>query len=88
MFGNEVFFSILARALIGLFLGYFYMNTEKTTIGTITYHASSIFIESLVPFGLATSVFNGHLLSTTVYIIFIPILTLLKRKGWLSNTSR
>lgn len=79
---------VLAAVLIGLFLGLFYMNTEKTTIGTITYHASSIFIESLVPFGLATSVFDGHLLSTTIYTIYIPILILLKRKGWLSNTSR
>jgi len=79
---------VLAAVLIGLFLGLFYMNTEKTTIGTITYHASSIFIESLVPFGLATSVFDGHLLSTTIYTIYIPILILLKRKGWLSNKSR
>jgi membrane protease YdiL (CAAX protease family) len=79
---------VLAAILIGLFLGYLYVNTEKTTIGTITYHASSIFIESLMPFGLATSVFNGHLLSTTVYVIFIPTLILLKRKGWLSNSSR
>jgi membrane protease YdiL (CAAX protease family) len=79
---------VLTAILIGLFLGYFYMNTEKTIIGTITYHTLSIFIESLVPFALATSVFNGHLLSTTAYIIFIPTLILLKRKGWLSNSSR
>ena len=72
---------VLAAVLIGLFLGYFYVNTEKTTIGTITYHSSSIFLESLVPFSLATSWLNGHLLSTTVYIIFIPMLILLKRKG-------
>jgi hypothetical protein len=72
---------VLAAVLIGLFLGYFYVNTEKTTIGTITYHSSSIFLESLVPLSLATSWLNGHLLSTTVYIIFIPMLILLKRKG-------
>ncbi len=57
------------------------MYADKTTLGTVTYHASSIFIESLVPFGLATSVFMGHLLSTTVYAIYILILILLKREG-------
>jgi len=79
---------VLAAVLIGLFLGYFYKNTEKTTIGTIPYHSFSIFIESLVPFSLATSQLNGHLFSTTVYIIFIPILILLERKRWLSSTNR
>jgi membrane protease YdiL (CAAX protease family) len=79
---------VLAAVLIGLFLGYFYVSTQKTTIGTITYHSFSIFLESLVPLSLATSQLNGHLFSTTVYIIFIPILILLKRKGWLSDTSR
>jgi membrane protease YdiL (CAAX protease family) len=79
---------VLAAVLIGFFLGYFYIGTEQTTIGTITYHSSSIFLESLVPFSLATSWLNGHLLSTTVYIMFIPILILLRRKGWLSNTNR
>jgi len=74
---------VLAAILISLFLGLFYMYAEKTTIGTITYHASSIFIESLVPFGLATSIFVGHLLSTTVYAVYIPMLILLKRKRWL-----
>lgn len=77
------FLFVLAAILIGLFLGYFYVSTQKTTIGTITYHSFSIFIESLIPFSLATSQINGHLLSTTVYIIFVPILILLKRKGWL-----
>lgn len=79
---------VLAAVLIGIFLGYLYVSTQKTTIGTMTYHSFSIFLESLVPFSLATSQLNGHLLSTTVYIIFIPILILLKRKGWLSDTSR
>jgi hypothetical protein len=74
---------VLAAILIGLFLGYFYMSTQKTTIGITTYHSFSIFIESLMPFSLATTQLNGHLLSTTVYIMFIPILILLKRKGWL-----
>jgi membrane protease YdiL (CAAX protease family) len=79
---------VLAAVLIGLFLGYFYVSTQKTTIGTITYHSFSIFLESLVPLSLATSQLNGHLFSTTVYIMFIPILILLRRKGWLSDTSR
>jgi hypothetical protein len=72
---------VLAAVLIGLFLGYFYVSTQKTTIGTITYHSFSIFLESLVPLSLATSQLNGHLFSTTVYIIFIPTLILLKRRG-------
>jgi membrane protease YdiL (CAAX protease family) len=76
---------VLAAILIGLFLGYFYMSTQKTTVGTITYHSSSIFIESLIPFSLATYQLNGHLLSTTVYIILIPIMILLKRRQWLTD---
>lgn len=76
---------VLAAILIGLFLGYFYLGTEKTTIGTTTYHSFSIFLESLIPYSLATSQLSGHLLSTTVYIVFIPILIFLKRKGWLGR---
>lgn len=68
---------VLAAVLIGVFLGYFYIYTEKTTVGPITYHSLSIFIESLIPFTLATSQLSGHLFSTTVYILFIPILILL-----------
>jgi membrane protease YdiL (CAAX protease family) len=76
---------VLAAILIGLFLGYFYLETEKTTIGTTTYHSFSIFLESLIPYSLATSQLSGHLLSTTAYIVFIPILIFLKRKGWLGK---
>jgi len=74
---------VLAAILIGFFLGLFYIYTEKTIIGVLTYHTASIFIESLVPFGLATSVFIGHLLSTFIYIIYIPLLIFLKEKRWL-----
>lgn len=74
---------VVAAIIIGLFLGYFCVNTEKTIIGTWTYHSSSIFLESLVPYGLATSWLVAHLFSTSVYIILLPVLMLLKRKGWL-----
>jgi membrane protease YdiL (CAAX protease family) len=79
---------MLAAVLIGVFLGYFYVCTEKTTVGTVTYHSLSIFIESLVPFALATTLLSGHLLSTTVYVIFIPLLVVLRKKGWLTSTNR
>ncbi len=64
---------VLAAILIGVFLGYFYIYTQKSTIGPITYHSSSIFIESLIPYTLATSQLNGHLFTTTIYILFIPL---------------
>lgn len=76
--------TVLAAFVAGLFLGYFYLNAEQTTIGSMTYHSLSIFLESLVPYGLATSTFNGHLFSTSVYIIILPLLVLAKRQGWLS----
>ncbi|MCX6655143.1 MAG: type II CAAX endopeptidase family protein [Candidatus Bathyarchaeota archaeon] len=68
---------VLAAMIIGVFLGYFYIYTQMTTIGPIVYHSLSIFIESLVPFTLATSQLTGHLFNTTVYILFIPVLILL-----------
>lgn len=77
---------VAAAFVIGLFLGYFYMNTGRTIIGTLTYHSSSIFLESLMPYGLATSQLSAHLFSTTVYIIMLPLLIFLKKKGWLTNT--
>ena len=70
----------LAAVLVGLFLGLFYMSSQKTTVGTITYHSFSIFFESLVPFTLATSLIVGHLLSTTVYFLFVPIMIALNRR--------
>jgi len=69
--------------VVGLFLGYFYVNAEQTTIGTITQHSSHIFLSSLVPFTLATSFTIGHLLSTSAYIVVFPLLIVLKRKGWM-----
>jgi len=77
---------VLAAFVIGLFLGYFYMNAGQTIVGTVTYHSSSIFLESLVPYGLATSWLSGHLFSTSVYIIIFPLLIFLKRKGWLTDS--
>ena len=70
----------LAAVLVGLFLGVFYISSQKTTVGTITYHSFSIFFESLVPFTLASSMIVGHLLSTTVYFLFVPIVIALDRR--------
>lgn len=75
---------VLAAFVGGLFLGYFYVSTEQTTIGTMTYHSSSIFLEGLVPYGLAIPLFYAHLFSTSVYIIIFPLLILIKRSGWLA----
>lgn len=72
---------VFAAFIIGIFLGHFYVSTEQTTIGNITYHSSSIFLESLVPYGLATSLFIAHLFSTSAYIILIPLLIFLKKRG-------
>lgn len=72
---------VLAAMLIGVFLGCFYIYAQKSTIGPIIYHSSSIFVESLIPFTLATSQLNGHLFTTTIYILFISLLIfLLKSK--------
>ena len=71
---------VLAAVLIGVFLGYFYVYTAKSTIGPITYHSMSIYIESLIPFTIATSAIIGHLFTTTVYILFIPLLILILKK--------
>jgi len=72
---------VLAAFIAGLFLGYFYINLEQTTIGNITYHSSSMFLEVLVPYGLAIPPFYAHLFSTSFYIVFFPLLILLKRSG-------
>lgn len=71
---------VLAAVLIGVFLGYFYLYTTKSTIGPITYHSISIYIESLIPFTIATSAIIGHLFTTTIYILFIPLLILILKK--------
>jgi membrane protease YdiL (CAAX protease family) len=76
---------VLAALVIGLFLGYFYVNAGQTTIVNITYHSSSIFLEVLVPYGLAIPSFNAHLFSTSFYIAALPLLFLLKRGGWLAQ---
>ncbi|MEM3700120.1 MAG: CPBP family intramembrane glutamic endopeptidase [Candidatus Bathyarchaeia archaeon] len=77
---------VLFATITGIFLGYFYTSTGKTTIGTITYHSFTIFIGSSIPFGIVTSQENGYILSITFYIIAIPIMVFLKRKELLSNT--
>jgi membrane protease YdiL (CAAX protease family) len=79
---------VLAAVLIGVFLGYFYIYTDKSTVGSITYHSSTIFIESLIPFTLATSQITGHLLTTTVYILLIPLLILLLKKATRLHTKQ
>jgi len=71
---------VLAAVLAGAFLGYFYLRTSKSTIGPITYHTLSVYIESLIPFTIATSAIIGHLFSTTIYVLFIPLLVLIFRK--------
>lgn len=73
--------------VVGSFLGYFYVNTHQTSIGSISHHSSHIFLSSLVPISLATSFTIGHLVSTATYLIVFPFLVLLKRKGWLSYPS-
>jgi len=75
---------VLAAFVGGLFLGYLYVSTGQTTISAITYHSSSIFLEGLVPYGLAIPSFYAHLFSTSVYIIIFPLLIFLKRNGWLA----
>jgi len=77
---------ILYTFVGGVFLGYFYLNTRQTIIGTLAYHTSSIFIQSFVPYSLAFSFTEGHLLSTVPVILFIPLLFLLKRTQWLGKS--
>jgi membrane protease YdiL (CAAX protease family) len=67
----------------GLFLGHFYVNAEQTTIGCITYHSFSMFLQTLVPYGLAIPFFYSHLFNESVYIVIFPLLVLLTRRGWL-----
>jgi len=78
---------ILDAFLVGIFLGYFYLKTAQTIIGTVAYHSSSIFIQSLVPYSLAFSFTEGHLLSSFPLILFIPLLVFLKRTKWLGKST-
>jgi membrane protease YdiL (CAAX protease family) len=71
---------VLAAVLIGIFLDYFYIYTQKSIIGTMTYHSLSIYIESLIPFTLAASALIGHLFTTSIYVLFIPLMILIFRK--------
>ncbi len=77
---------ILYTFVTGVFLGYLYLNTGRTIIGTLAFHSSSIFIQSFVPYPLAFSFTEGHLLSLVPVILFIPLLFLLKRTRWLGKS--
>jgi hypothetical protein len=55
------------------------VNTENTTIGTMTYHSTTIFIGSSMPFSIAAPQIYQHVLGITFYIMAIPTLVLLKR---------
>ncbi len=76
---------VLFTFVVGLFLGYFCVNSGGAVIGTVTHHSSHIFLSSLVPYELATSFTIGHLVNTGVYAIVLMLLILVKEKGWLSN---
>jgi membrane protease YdiL (CAAX protease family) len=78
---------ILYTFVGGVFLGYFYLNTGRTIVGTLAYHSSNIFIQSFVPYPLAFSFTEGHLLSTIPIILFIPLLFLLKRTRRLGKSN-
>lgn len=74
---------VLFAFFSGLFLGYFYVNSDKTTVGTIAYHSATIFIGSSISFNIAAPQIYQYILSITFYIIAIPVLILFKRKRWL-----
>jgi len=77
---------VLFTFLVGLFLGYFCVNSGGTTIGTIAHHSSHIFLSSFVPIELATSFTIGHLMNTVTYIVGLLLLIFVKRKGWLTSS--
>ena len=77
---------VLFTFVVGLFLGYFCVNSGGTIIGTITHHSSHILLSSLIPYELAASFTIGHLVSTIAYIIVLLLLMLVKLKGWLTSS--
>ncbi len=77
---------ILYAFVTGVFLGYLYLNTRQTIIGPVAFHSSGIFLQSFVPYILAFSFAEGHLFSTIPVILFIPLLSLLKRLRWLGKS--
>ena len=79
---------VLFTFVVGLFLGYFCLNSEGTIIGTMTHHSSHIFLSSFVPYELATSFTIGHLVNTGVYAIVLMLLIIVKERGWLSSQNR
>jgi len=76
---------VLFTFIVGLFLGYFCLHSQGTTVGTVTHHSSHIFLSSLIPYELATSFTIGHLINTGVYAIVLMLLILVKEKGWVGN---
>lgn len=74
---------VLFTFVVGLFLGYFCVNSGGTIIGTVTHHSSHIFLSSLIPYELATSFTIGHLVDTGAYAIILMLLFIVKEKGWL-----
>jgi len=76
---------VLFTFLVGLFLGYFCVNSGGTIIGTVTHHSSHIFLSSFIPYELATSFTIGHLVNASVYAIVLMLLIIVKEGGWLSN---
>lgn len=74
---------VLFTFVVGLFLGYFCVNSGGTIIGTVTHHSSHIFLSSLIPYELATSFTIGHLVNTSAYATVLMLLLIIKEKGWL-----
>jgi membrane protease YdiL (CAAX protease family) len=74
---------VLFTFVVGLFLGYFCVNSGGTIIGTVTHHSSHIFLSSLIPYELATSFTIGHIINTGAYAIVLMLLLIIKEKGWL-----
>jgi membrane protease YdiL (CAAX protease family) len=78
---------ILYTFVVGIFLGYFYLKTQQTIVGPLAYHSSIIFIQSFVPYSLAFSYAEGHLLITLPVIAFVPLLFFIQKRGWLGKSS-
>jgi membrane protease YdiL (CAAX protease family) len=76
---------ILYTFVVGIFLGYFYLKTRQTIVGPLAYHSSIIFIQSFVPYSLAFSYAEGHLLITLPVIAFIPLLFFIQKSGRLGK---
>ena len=74
---------LLYAFVVGIVIGYFYMNAKQTITGTVAFHSSIIFVESFLPYEGTLQFAEGHLEVTVVILLFLPLLVLLKRAGWL-----